>query len=154
MSFTFNAKAYASQPTTNLWVAEKAVRCFVMAAKEVVTQKGDSAITIQFKALDGANLNRQTTKYFMQTCVGTPAAVEWARADLASLCMAIGLDEINDVTNFNGYQFLCDVSIVFNKKRGEEENKFRFLPKKIDVSNAASMPTPEPVSQGLDDIPF
>ena len=110
-----------------LWAPQADAHCFILSGESVVTKKGDSALTVDFKVMDGINLGREHKEYFMQTCSSYPQAVEFALQKLAALCIACKVDVLNEPYELNGKQFLCNIGVKFDKKKGENVNTFDFV---------------------------
>jgi len=119
----FDANAVEPVPSFDPIPAGQYV-AMIVASEEKTSQKGFRYVVLEFEVLDGpykgrklwVNLNLYHTD---------PEAVKFARAELASICKAIGVLKPQDSVQLHNLPMLITVKCANRKDTGELQNRIK-----------------------------
>ncbi len=96
----------------------------IIASEEKTSKQGNKFLSLEFEVLDGQYKGR---KLWVNLNLGhpNPETVKFARAELASICKAVGVLKPQDSVQLHNLPMLITVKCVNRKDTGELQNRIK-----------------------------
>jgi len=115
----------------------------IVASEEKTSQNGHRFVTLEFEILEGQYKGRKLWVN-LNLYHPNPETVKFARAELASICLAVGVPAPQDSTQLHNTPITISVRCVNRKDNGELQNRVRGYASR----SAAAQAAPHGVSAG------
>ncbi len=101
----------------------------IVASEEKTSSKGNKFLSLEFEVLEGQYKGRKLWTNLNLTHPN-PETVKFARAELASICKAVGVLKPQDSVQLHNLPMLITVKCVNRKDTGELQNRIKgYVPK-------------------------
>ena len=111
----------------------------IRGSEEKTSKKGHKYLSLEFEVLDGPFRGR---KLWTNLNLNHPdtEAVKFARAELASICKAVGVLKPQDSVQLHNLPLLATVKCANNKETGELQNRIKAYARKETAAAAGQTP--------------
>jgi len=142
----FNAHEVAPLPNFDPIPAGQYV-AMIVASEEKTSQNGHRFVTLEFEILEGQYKGRKLWVN-LNLYHPNPETVKFARAELASICLAVGVPAPQDSTQLHNTPIVIGVKCVNRKDSGELQNKIKsYASRSAASAGSAQAATPQGTAQ-------